>query len=183
MSSQSSSHDLACQAPSVENFLQHGLYLRNWSSRTVRAYRYALRDLPPALTKSALDAWIVKVENLGYWFWAGIAVAWFVWLGFFQPSKAAAPRAEVPGVVAVNPTVAAPSPLPAAPTPAPIAEPNIAALDVVSLPGALPELPPLPPDVLPSVTLDVEPLPIAAGVVPTPLARPTSRRRWLGFFG
>ena len=61
MSSQSSNHDQACQDPSaasVEQFLEYGLYLRNWSRRTVRAYRYALRNLPSPLTKQALDAWI-----------------------------------------------------------------------------------------------------------------------------
>src|SRR4051812_31318299 len=69
MSSQSSTGDLACQVPpssSVEIFLQHGLYLRNWSPRTVRAYRHALTDLPGHITKPALDAWIVSCRQKQY---------------------------------------------------------------------------------------------------------------------
>jgi integrase/recombinase XerD len=66
MSSQSANHDPACQAlsnASLEQFLQHGLYLRNWSPRTARAYRLALRDLPPTLTKASLEAWIIAFRQ------------------------------------------------------------------------------------------------------------------------
>src|SRR5262245_12167613 len=61
MSSQSSNEVLVPHVPdsTVEKFLQHGRYLRNWSPRTVRAYGYALSELPAEITKAALDAWVI----------------------------------------------------------------------------------------------------------------------------
>jgi len=42
-------------------------------------------------------------------------------------------------------------------------------------------LPPLAPNVLPSRELQVEPLTVADGAAPTPLARPTQRRWYFGY--
>src|SRR5579871_271188 len=66
MSSRSATDDREGQeasAPSVEQFLQHGLYRRNWSRRTVRAYRYALHEVPSTMTKSAIDGWITRYRQ------------------------------------------------------------------------------------------------------------------------
>jgi site-specific recombinase XerC len=49
----------------ADEFLQQGLYLRNWSPRTVRTYRQGLATLPPALNKSALAAWVMAHRQRG----------------------------------------------------------------------------------------------------------------------
>lgn len=64
-------------------FLKQGLYLRNWSPRTVRTYKQAFssfqaalrdtgtleesasRDLPQLLTKSSLEAWVIWLREKG----------------------------------------------------------------------------------------------------------------------
>jgi hypothetical protein len=46
-----------------DDFLTHGLYLRGWSVRTVRTYRQGLATLPPTLTKSTLDTWVVEMRK------------------------------------------------------------------------------------------------------------------------
>src|SRR5579862_7028857 len=48
-----------------------------------------------------------RAEHLGYLFWGVLAVAWFAWLAFFQPSQA---TALAPPVVPVASAVAAPEP-------------------------------------------------------------------------
>jgi integrase/recombinase XerD len=47
-----------------EAFLQQGLYLRNWSPRTVRTYR---QSIPPGLelTKAGLTAWVLSLRARG----------------------------------------------------------------------------------------------------------------------
>jgi hypothetical protein len=39
---------------SIEAFLHAGIYLRNWSPRTVRTYRQGLATLPAELTRDSL---------------------------------------------------------------------------------------------------------------------------------
>jgi len=49
-----------------ESFLQHGIYLRNWSKLTVRTYRVGLASLGEELpTKDQLEAWIVFLRSRG----------------------------------------------------------------------------------------------------------------------
>jgi site-specific recombinase XerD len=49
-----------------EKFIQQGIYLRNWSARTVRTYRQGLKRLPTEIpTKSQLDAWVVQMRQDG----------------------------------------------------------------------------------------------------------------------
>jgi site-specific recombinase XerD len=49
-----------------EQFIQQGIYLRNWSTRTVRTYRQGLKRLPTEIpTKSQLDAWVVQMRQDG----------------------------------------------------------------------------------------------------------------------
>src|SRR6478752_5634776 len=48
-----------------EAFLQHGLYLRNWSPRTVRTYRQGLATLRDDLNKATLDAWVIGLRARG----------------------------------------------------------------------------------------------------------------------
>ena len=54
---------MSSHSSTLEMFLQYGLYLRNWSHRTARMYRYALRTLPSVLTKASLEAWIVTMRE------------------------------------------------------------------------------------------------------------------------
>src|SRR5947209_4726909 len=136
---------------------------------------YSEWDQPPIVKPPARR---FNIDHLGYLFWGVLAAGWFAWLAFFQPT---APAPTVPADVAAPAAVAAPEP--AAPSiteavPAPV-DPAVAPLD--ALPGALAALPPLTSDVLPSRELLVEPLAVAAGVAPSPIARPTQRRWWLGF--
>ena len=72
-----------------------------------------------------------------------------------------------------------PEPAPAADAAAAPDDPVVAPIDV--LPGALTALPPPARDVLPSRALQIEPLAVAAGAAPTPLARPTSRRWYFAY--
>jgi site-specific recombinase XerD len=48
-----------------EQFLQQGLYLRNWSTRTVRTYRQGLATLPSTLSKASLAGWVVAQRQRG----------------------------------------------------------------------------------------------------------------------
>lgn len=55
-----------------ENFLKHGLYLRNWSVRTVRTYRQAWSSFhlshpgeASCPTKAQLEAWVVSMRERG----------------------------------------------------------------------------------------------------------------------
>src|SRR5262245_54562128 len=50
---------------SIEAFLQHGLYLRNWSKRTAVTYRQALKAFPATHTKATLDEWILAMRRRG----------------------------------------------------------------------------------------------------------------------
>jgi site-specific recombinase XerD len=51
--------------PRTEQFLQYGLYVRNWSPQTVTTYRLALRDLPASITKASLNAAVVAMRERG----------------------------------------------------------------------------------------------------------------------
>ena len=51
--------------PGTEQFLQDGLYVRNWSPQTVTIYRLALRDLPATITKASLNAAVVAMRERG----------------------------------------------------------------------------------------------------------------------
>jgi site-specific recombinase XerD len=51
--------------PGTEQFLQYGLYVRNWSPQTVTTYRLALRDLPATITKASLNAAVVAMRERG----------------------------------------------------------------------------------------------------------------------
>jgi site-specific recombinase XerD len=49
-----------------ESFIQHGIYLRNWSKLTVRTYRVGLGSLGQELpTKEQLEAWIRTLRERG----------------------------------------------------------------------------------------------------------------------
>jgi integrase len=49
-----------------DSFISHGLYLRNWSPRTVRTYRQGLRRLAIEVpTKADLDAWVIRMRRDG----------------------------------------------------------------------------------------------------------------------
>ena len=48
-----------------DEFLQQGLYLRNWSPRTVRTYRQGLATLPSSLSKSTLAGWVMAHRQRG----------------------------------------------------------------------------------------------------------------------
>jgi site-specific recombinase XerD len=49
-----------------EQFLQHGLYLRNWSNTTIRTYRQGLACLGiERPTKADLEAWVVGMRQRG----------------------------------------------------------------------------------------------------------------------
>jgi integrase/recombinase XerD len=49
-----------------ESFIQAGLYLRNWSARTVRTYRQGLAALGiECPTKGQLDAWVIGLRARG----------------------------------------------------------------------------------------------------------------------
>jgi len=48
-----------------DDFLTHGLYLRGWSTRTVRTYRQGLATLPSTLTKSTLAACVIAMRQRG----------------------------------------------------------------------------------------------------------------------
>jgi integrase len=49
----------------VEQFLRSGLYLRNWSKRTVHTYRQSLKDLPFDITKNSLEGWLIGLRERG----------------------------------------------------------------------------------------------------------------------
>jgi len=55
----------------VEAFIKHGVYLRNWSSRTVRTYRQGLNALEGViadehgLTKPNLAAFVIAMRERG----------------------------------------------------------------------------------------------------------------------
>jgi site-specific recombinase XerD len=49
----------------TESFVEQGLYLRNWSPRTVRSYRQAFRECPAELSKANLNAMVVALRQLG----------------------------------------------------------------------------------------------------------------------
>jgi integrase/recombinase XerD len=51
----------------VELFIRHGIYLRNWSPKTVRTYRQSLAALPliEPLTKASLTALVVGLRERG----------------------------------------------------------------------------------------------------------------------
>jgi len=47
-----------------ESFIQSGIYLRNWSPRTVRTYRQGLSVLGiERPTKVELDAWVIRLRE------------------------------------------------------------------------------------------------------------------------
>ena len=47
-------------------FLQHGLYLRGWSPRTVRNYRQSLAGLhPEQLTKRGINQFVLMLQQRG----------------------------------------------------------------------------------------------------------------------
>jgi integrase/recombinase XerD len=48
-----------------DDFLTHGLYLRGWSTRTVRTYRQGLATLPSTLNKSTLATWVIEARQRG----------------------------------------------------------------------------------------------------------------------
>jgi hypothetical protein len=49
----------------TESFVEQGLYLRNWSPRTVRSYRQAFRECPAELSKASLNAMVVALRQRG----------------------------------------------------------------------------------------------------------------------
>jgi site-specific recombinase XerD len=51
--------------PLVDAFLEQGLYLRNWTAKTIRIYRLSLRECPDELTKASLNAVVVKMRQRG----------------------------------------------------------------------------------------------------------------------
>jgi Phage integrase family len=54
------------QTRRFDQFIQHGLYLRNWSPTTVRTYRQGLRRLGIEVpTKTDLDAWVIRMRQDG----------------------------------------------------------------------------------------------------------------------
>jgi site-specific recombinase XerD len=63
MNSQVSTSEDITPANSIEQFIQQGLYLRNWSQRTARTYRIALRTIPSELTKASLNAFVVALRE------------------------------------------------------------------------------------------------------------------------
>lgn len=69
----------------IEEFLEQGIYLRNWSPRTVRTYRQGLATLPPTLTKAALHAWVIsqrqrRVTPAGLNMYARTINSYLTWL-------------------------------------------------------------------------------------------------------
>ncbi len=49
-----------------DQFIKHGLYLRNWSATTVRTYRQGLNSLAnDTPTKVVLDAWVIGLREKG----------------------------------------------------------------------------------------------------------------------
>jgi integrase/recombinase XerD len=52
-------------APLTEQFIQHGIYLRDWSPQTVSTYRLAFRDCPEVITKASLNAAVVAMRGRG----------------------------------------------------------------------------------------------------------------------
>jgi len=51
--------------PGTEQFLQYGLYVRNWSPQTVTTYRLALRYVPATITKASLNADVISMRERG----------------------------------------------------------------------------------------------------------------------
>jgi integrase/recombinase XerD len=51
--------------PLTEQFLQHGVYLRDWSPRTVATYRFSFRECPEHLTRESLAAAVVAMRERG----------------------------------------------------------------------------------------------------------------------
>jgi hypothetical protein len=51
--------------PLIEQFLQHGRYIRDWSPQTVTVYRLALRQCPAAITKASLNATVIAMRERG----------------------------------------------------------------------------------------------------------------------
>jgi hypothetical protein len=56
--------------PLAERFLQHGLYLKNWSRCTMRTYRQGLTSLAKVAgegvpEKAQLDTWVVQMREHG----------------------------------------------------------------------------------------------------------------------
>src|SRR5688572_30559021 len=49
----------------TEQFIQHGIYLRDWSAQTVSTYRLAFRDCPEVITKATLNAAVVAMRERG----------------------------------------------------------------------------------------------------------------------
>jgi len=49
----------------TEQFIQHGIYLRDWSPQTVSTYRLAFRDCPGTITKATLNAAVVAMRERG----------------------------------------------------------------------------------------------------------------------
>jgi hypothetical protein len=55
-----------CHEQQIRKVHPAGIYLRNWSARTVRTYRQGLKRLPTEIpTKSQLDAWVVQMRQDG----------------------------------------------------------------------------------------------------------------------
>jgi site-specific recombinase XerC len=49
----------------AKTFLEEGVYLRNWSPKTVNTYRCAFRSLPPTLSKASLNDMVVAMRQRG----------------------------------------------------------------------------------------------------------------------
>jgi integrase/recombinase XerD len=52
-------------SPATEQFLQHGIYLRGWSPRTVATYRLSFRECPAVLSKATLNEAVVAMRSRG----------------------------------------------------------------------------------------------------------------------
>jgi len=51
--------------PLIEQFVQHGTFLREWTPDTVRTYRYSLRELPPEVSKASLNDLVLALRQRG----------------------------------------------------------------------------------------------------------------------
>ena len=49
----------------IEQFVQHGTCLREWTPDTVRTYRYSLRELPSEVSKASLNDLVVALHQRG----------------------------------------------------------------------------------------------------------------------
>src|SRR5688572_23016750 len=49
----------------IEQFVQHGTFLRGWTPDTVRTYRYSLCGLPLEISKASLSDFVVALRQRG----------------------------------------------------------------------------------------------------------------------